>query len=124
MAAKIDLSIETGVTFTKTYLWTQADGTRHSLAGLRAKMQIRKKPGAPVLAEISTEDGHIRLEEVAVDGVTTGTFTIVLPGPLTLPIKELTATYDIRFETIATTDHEPSYRPVEGDIEFDLAVTK
>ena len=124
MAAKIDLSIETGVTYTKTFLWTKPDGSRRSLAGLAGKMQIRKKVGSPVLAEISTADGNIRLEEVEVDGDKTGTFTIVLPGPLTLPIKELTATYDIRFFTEATEDGEPSYRPADGDIEFDLAVTK
>ena len=114
MAAKIDLFIETGVTFTKTFLWTKPDGSRRSLAGLAGKMQIRKKVGSPVLAEISTATGLIRVEEVEVDGDTTGTFTIILPGPLTLPIKELTATYDIRFFTLDAPDGEPSYRPADG----------
>jgi hypothetical protein len=124
MAAKRDLFIETGVTFTKTFLWKNADGSRKSLAGLAGKLQIRKKVGSPVLAEISTEDGNIQLEAVEVDGDATGTFTITLPGPLTLPIRELTATYDARFWTDAAEDGEPSYRPIDGDIEFDLAVTK
>ena len=124
MAAKINLAIETGVTFTKTYVWSNADGTRKNLTGLAGKLQIRKKVGSPVLAEISTAEGHIQIQAVAVEGDTTGTFTITLPGPLTMPIKELTAVYDVRFWTVATTDHEPSYSPAEGEIAFDLAVTK
>lgn len=124
MAAKIDLTIETGVTFTRTFVWRKEDQSRRSLAGLRAKMQIREKPGSPVLVELSSADGHIILEGTEVEGDTTGVFVLNIPGPLTIGIKKPNATYDIRFETIATEDHEPSYRPVDGDIVFDLAVTK
>lgn len=124
MAAKINLAIETGVTFTKTFVWKKEDQSRRSLAGLRAKMQIREKVGAPVLVELTSADGHLILEGTEVEGSSTGVFVLNIPGPMTMSIKKPNATYDIRFETVSTEDHEPSYRPVDGDIEFDLAVTK
>lgn len=122
-AATVNLLIETGVTWERTFVWSDSEGVRRNLTGLSAKMQIREAPGKPVLVELTTAANTIKLQQTEVDGDATGTITVTIPGPLTTSIKKLAAEYDIRLYTTAVTNGEPSYRPIEGAVTFDLGVT-
>lgn len=123
MAATIDLIIPTGVTWRRVLLWEDAEGARVSLANRSAHMQVRERPGATILLDLSSEDGTILLEVDEVDDDATGTITLLVAGPLTAEIVKTTARYDLKLSTVGADDGEPSDRLVGGTVTFDLGIT-
>ena len=121
--AEVDLRIPTGVTWRRCVTWADAAGDRISLAGMRARMEIRKRPGGVVYLTSSSENGTIALEADEVAGSAVGVVTLTIPGPLSALISVVTAEYDVKLMS-ATVDGEPSYRLLEGKVTFDLAVTR
>jgi hypothetical protein len=125
LTARHDLTVQTGVTWAQTLVWTRADGARRSLAGLFAKMEVRSKKGGPVLLTLtSAVGGGITLEQASVDGDPTGVITLTIPGPVSAPLTQSGVPYDIKLTTLATEDGEPSYRLLEGLVSLDLGVTQ
>lgn len=119
--AVVPLTIPTGATFVQSFLWQTPDPTTgvltpQNFTGLTAKAQFRKKPGSPVLFEVSVGAGTLLLGNA-------GAFTLVIPGNLTAAIRDTEGVYDVLFTTVAEPNGEPSYRPVEGPVTYDLAVT-
>lgn len=124
MMATLDFTLATGVTWTRTLIWTQADGTRRSLAGLAARLEIRTKKGGPVLLALaSAVGGGIGLEQATVDGDATGVITLSISGPLSAPLTQTGVPYDLKLTTQASADGEPSYRLIEGLVILDIGVT-
>jgi hypothetical protein len=120
-----DFTVQTGVTWTRTLIWTRADGTRRTLAGLAARLEVRTKPGGPLLLALtSAPGGGIGVEQTSVDGDTTGVITLTIPGPLSAPLNQSGVPYDLKLTTAAAPDGEPSYRLVEGLIILDIGVTQ
>lgn len=88
-AATYDLYIEQGTTlrFTGTYArydgTTNVDGSQHmipyDLSDCQIRMQIRQRPGAPVLASATTRNGGIVIDP----DPTTGRFIVTLTDELT-----------------------------------------
>jgi len=123
--ADLDLTVQTGVTWTRSLIWTRADGTRRSLAELAARMEIRTKPGGPLLLTLSSAAGQgIALEQTTVDGDATGVITLTIAGPQSAPLVQSNVPYDIKLTTVATEDGEPSYRLIEGLVILDIGVTQ
>lgn len=122
--ASYPITIETGVTWTETFVWKDDEGNRVPLTGMAAKMQARAKPFAPVLFEISSGEGTIELEETEVDGSAVGVIKLTVPGPKTAAIRMAEAEYDVKLTTAAAPDGEPSVRWLKGPITFDLGVTQ
>lgn len=122
--ADVDLTIKTGVTWRRSFVWSDANGARISLAGKAAKLQIRQKLGSPPLVEVSTANGYIQLESEIVAGSADGVITITIPGPLTTLLRAAEGVYDLKITTASTANGEPSARPLEGKVIFDLAVTQ
>ena len=122
--ADLDLTVQTGVTWTRSLIWTRADGTRRSLAELAARMEIRTKPGGPLLLTLSSAAGQgIALEQTTVDGDATGVITLTITGPQSAPLVQSGVPYDLKLTTVATEDGEPSYRLIEGLVILDIGVT-
>jgi hypothetical protein len=63
------------------------------------------------------------LEQDEIDGSKVGVSTLIIPGRLSDPITVLGSVYDVRLWS-DTPDGEPSFRPAEGKVAFDLAVTR
>jgi hypothetical protein len=125
LTARLDLTVQTGVTWSRTLIWTRADGSRRSLAGLAARMEVRAKKGGPVLLSLSSEvGGGIGLEQATVDGDAAGVITLTIPGPVSAPLTQSGVPYDLKLVTLATEDGEPSYRPIEGLVYLDVGVTQ
>ncbi|NTU83045.1 MAG: hypothetical protein HGA45_27365 [Chloroflexales bacterium] len=121
--AEIDFTIPTGVTWRRVVVRKDSAGNRVSVAGMHAKLEVRQRPGGQVYLSISTDEGTIKLEADAVDGDPTGVVTMIVPGPRSAPVSATTGVYDMRLWS-DTEDGEPSFRPIEGKITFDLQVTQ
>jgi hypothetical protein len=66
-AARYDIVIEQGATFTMTLRWTDDAGVPLSLSGMTARMQVRRNyRDADVLLNLTTENGGITL--ISVEG--------------------------------------------------------
>lgn len=121
--ADYNFTLKTGATWSKTFVIS--DGTnRVSLAGRSAKLQARANPHSPVLFEVTSAAGHIRIQQDTVEGSSTGVLKVTIPGPLTRQLKSAEANYDLVLYTAAASDGEPSERILEGAIAFDLGVTR
>jgi hypothetical protein len=121
--AEIDFTIPTGVTWRKIVVRKDKAGSRISVAGMFAKMEVRQRPGGQIYLTISTDDNTIQLEAEEVDGDVTGVISMVVPGPRSAPISVQQGVYDMRLWSDSE-DGEPSYRPLEGKITFDLQITQ
>ncbi|MBX0328679.1 hypothetical protein K2Z83_13435 [Oscillochloris sp. ZM17-4] len=94
--ADLDFTIPTGVTWTRTLIWTLADGSRRSLAGLAAKMEIRPRHGGPVLLTLTSEpNGGIALEQASVEGDPTGVIVLTIAGPASASLT-MGGVYDLK----------------------------
>lgn len=63
-----ELAIMRGSTWTKRVTWKDAAGVPISLVGYTAKMQLRKKAGAAVIAEFSTEGDAVTVGQIVLGG--------------------------------------------------------
>lgn len=66
--ASYDMTILQGATLRRIFVWQDEAGDPIPLAGWRARMQVRNKPGGDVLVSITSEDGGILLAPNGADG--------------------------------------------------------
>lgn len=92
-----DLAIEQGATYTLPFTWVEAvevdgewvPGDPYDLTGWTARMQIRRRQGAEVQIEATTENGKITLGGVA------GTVLVKLEDEDTAELSFRTMAYDL-----------------------------
>lgn len=58
-------TIEQGGTWRRELTWRGTNGAVIATAGATARMQLRRRPGEPVLLELSTANGRIVLSDAA-----------------------------------------------------------
>jgi len=62
MAGKIDLEIDKGATYRKTFYWQDSLGAAINITGYTGRMQIRKSiNSSSFIAELTTENGGMTL---------------------------------------------------------------
>jgi hypothetical protein len=122
MATETDIEIIQGATFNLSITWTTSDESPQpiSLAGYRAIMQIRKKPGSagdPLVSVTSDDmDSGIRLEP----GSSTGLIAVRIPATSTaLLVKD--CAYDLF--VIASADATEATRLLSGKVLVSKSVT-
>lgn len=72
-AARYDIVIEQHVDFVLSMV-RQSNGTPVDLTGYTAAMEVRRRPGQPVIVDLTTENGRIQLGGVA------GTIALAITG--------------------------------------------
>ena len=60
-AAKYDIEIEQGATFSLVITYENPDGTLVNLTGMTARMQVRDPADDSLIVELTTENGRITL---------------------------------------------------------------
>lgn len=108
MAHKEDIVIDEGSRF----VWN-IKVLNQSLAGLTARMQIRRSPGTPVLFDVS--------EYLSVDAAA-NLVRVDIPGSATVAATWQYGTYDIEIYNAASTAFSP-VRVIQGDVRLDREVT-
>lgn len=113
-AGKLDLVIEQGATFTRTFVW-KSDGVPVVLSGYSAQLQVRKTAAdEEVLFEASTALGGLTINANA--------------GEITLTISATdTAAFDWRFgkwDLELTSPGGIVTRLIEGEVSVSQEVTK
>jgi hypothetical protein len=121
--AEVNLTIQTNATFDRLFVWTNTDGSRRSLAGYKAQMQVRKAPGKALLLNLTSAGGAIRLEQDDHQNSVVGVFRVVIPAALTANILSTGPfPYDLRIWADNSLQ-EPAYRLLEGLVTFDVGVS-
>lgn len=118
-AAKENLTIETGITFEKT--WIYADNTRTpiSLSGYEARMQIRERIDSPtILVDLTSTIEGITLE----DALETGRIDIRIGADDTNLLDFDRAVYDL--EIYKPADITEVKRLVQGSVILKGGVTR
>jgi hypothetical protein len=64
-AARYDLTIEKGATFSHEFVWKDKNGQPINLTGATAKMQIRSYADGELFFEASTANGKLSIDEAA-----------------------------------------------------------
>jgi hypothetical protein len=115
-AGTYNFMIEQGATFKRVLTWTDQGGNPVPLAGKHARMQIRgDQTSDTVILELSTEDGHIQLND---------------PGQIVWFIgADLTATLDFKqgvydFEVYDPLDLTIVERVLQGKVALSKEVTR
>jgi hypothetical protein len=92
-AAKINLTVEQGSTFTKTFIWKDAKNRPINLAGYTASLQVRAKAdeSLPILLEIGSQapESGITL------GGTAGTIALEISDEETATLTFTKGSYDL-----------------------------
>lgn len=111
-AAKLNLTIEQGTTFTKSLTWRDKNKRPVPLTGYTARMQIRPSAASSeVILELSTDNGRIVLSPA-------GVIKIDLSPADTSALK--TGVYDLEM----TDGNGRVTRLIEGKITVSLEVTR
>lgn len=108
------LEMEQGATFRVSLTYTDANNAPISLVGYKAHMQVRLRVGAPVLIDLSTENGGIVLNG------TSGVISVRGKASDTLKVTR-NAVYDLHL--ISATDPEEVVRVFGGPVVLTKAVT-
>ncbi len=119
MSEPYDLLIKAGAVFERRIEWLNADGTPRSLAGLKARMQIRAKVADEVVALEATDDNG-RL--VMMPGGVAHEINLRLGADVTaaLPIKA--GVYDL--EVFDPLDLSSVWRLLDGKVTVTPNVTR
>lgn len=119
VAAKRDLFIEQGATFTFVFRWMKQfeleEPVPVDLTGYKARMQIRKSQGTPVFIEATTENSFITVED-ALDGKV----KLYLPALETDKLTTSPLVYDVEMV-------EPNgdvHRVLKGKVTVDPNITQ
>lgn len=112
-------SIKQNGTWRRSLTWCRRneDGTAgdpYNLSNCHAHMQIRARPGLPVLCDVSTESGDITIDGPA------GSIVVTIPPEQTALLTVRRVRYDL-FVTFPSTDVIPV---LEGQLDVDLAITE
>lgn len=90
MAGKIDLTIDKGATYRKTFFWKDSAGVPIDLTGYTARMQIRENYSSNTLiAELTTENGGITITPLE------GKIELFLSDTDTTALTQSKGVYDI-----------------------------
>lgn len=118
-AAKVNLTIEKGAKYTKTFIWKDSTKTAISLTGLDARMQIREAlDDVTFEIELTTGNGRIQLEP----GAETGRIDLILGATLTDALTISSGVYDL--ELYNSTDPDDVNRLMEGVVSIIDGVTR
>lgn len=111
-AAKLNLLVEQGATFSKTLVWKDKNKRAINLTGYTARMQIRKTVGdATVIYELTTANGRITFPAA-------GTIKLNIPAAVTSTLQS--GVYDL--EMIAP--NGDVLRLIEGKVTVSPEVTR
>lgn len=100
MATKLNLSIDQGATFRKTFRWSDSNGDPHDLTAWSARMQIRrqiKSTGDPLL-ELTSGDGDITLGD-GLAGDTDPNVEVLITDEATGGLPDGSWKYDLELES-------------------------
>jgi len=118
-AAKINLTIEKGARYFKTFIWKDKSKTAISLAGYSARMQIRSSVTTPTFEiELTTTNGRIQLEPSG----ETGRIDLILGASLTDALTIDSGVYDL--ELYNQGDSDDVNRLIEGVVTIIEGVTR
>lgn len=93
-AAKIDLTIEQGATFRKTFRWRDSTNTPIDLTGYTARMQIREEyDSSNYIIELTTANGGIAITEAE------GVVDLFISDSNTAAITNKRGVYDLELIT-------------------------
>ena len=113
-AAKLNLTVEQGATFTKRLIWRDQKKRPINLTGYTAKMQIRESSSSDqVLFELSTENGRITLPG-------SGVIQLSISVPDTFLVTG--GAYDLVLFAPGQTGEQ--YRLIQGKVVVSAAVTR
>lgn len=123
-AAKVDLYIEQGATFRRTWRWSERleDGTAGSpidLTGWMARMQIRRTQGSPAVISLSTFAISPAVPGITLGGAL-GTISVHMTDDQTDLLTPKTALYDLELESPSGDVH----RFLQGKITVDPNITQ
>jgi hypothetical protein len=111
--ARVDLTISQGATFRAEFTWL-VDGVARSLDGCSALMAIARRPGADVLAQVSSSDG-----EITFDPERRGVLMVTISAAKT---SELRVTKPASYDLLVI-DGDDVFRIAEGSVVVRRAVT-
>lgn len=115
-AGKLDIVIEQGVTFSRTVVWTDSDGTAYDITDYTVRAHIREYISNPsTIHQSSTMDGEIVLSDP-----TAGTFVWTIPADSTAAMDFTNAWYDVELESTGGT----VTRLLQGNVLLDKEVTR
>lgn len=118
-AAKINLTINKGAQYLKTFIWRDSAKAPISLTGYSARMQIRETiESVDFEVELTTANGKIELEA----GAETGRIDLILGATVTDAMTITTGVYD--FELYADADEDDVKRLLEGVVSVVSSVTR
>ena len=118
-AAKINLTIEKGAKYLKTFIWKDRDRNPISLASYAARMQIRQTISASTPEiELTTDNGRIDLEP----GGETGRIDLLLGATETDALGINAGVFDLELYNPA--DSDDVYRLMEGVVTIKEGVTR
>lgn len=114
-AAKLDIYIEQGATFTLGLVWKDANSDPIDLTGYVARMQLRSNISSEeVEMEITSTDGEITL------GGAAGTISIWAPPAKTSLITSKKGVYDLELEA----PNGDVFRVIQGSAQISPEVTR
>jgi len=114
-AARRNIIIEQGATFTYNLIYKDSEGTPVNLTGYTARMQVRKNVNSSdTLLDLNTENGAIVL------GGSAGTIDITASATETASINSKIGAYDLEIESSSGVVK----RLVEGDVTINPEVTR
>ena len=118
-AANINLTIEKGSKYFKTFIWRDKSKTPISLAGLSARMQIRETiTDIAFEVELTTINGRIVLE----DNAETGRIDLILGATITDAITINSGVFDLELYNVS--DPDDVTRLMEGVVSIIEGVTR
>lgn len=118
-AANVNLKIEKGAQYFKTFIWRDKQKTPISLSGYSARMHIRESLDSPnIEVELSTSNGRVQLEANS----EVGRIDLILGATLTDAITLTSGVYD--FELYNQADPDDVKRLMEGVVTIVEGVTR
>ncbi len=114
-AAKVDLVIEKGVTFSCTFTWLDSDGTATNITSYTAKFTIRSTETGKVIAD-SSDNITLTLGDAA------GTIVVALTATETQALDFIRGIYNLELSSNASPPIVT--RLVEGDVTFSKGATR
>jgi len=118
-AAKINLTIEKGSRYFKTFIWRDKDKVAISLAGLSARMHIRESVESTSFEiELTTTNGRIQLEADA----ETGRIDLIIGATLTDALTIASGVFDL--ELYNQSDPDDVNRLMEGVVSIVEGITR
>lgn len=89
-AGKVDLEIDKGATYNKTFYWKDSAGAAIDMTGYTAKMHIKQNiSSTTVIAELTTENGGITITPLE------GKIELYISDEDTALITQLSGVYDL-----------------------------